>query len=147
MEIKLKRTSPNAIIPTQSHVGDAGYDLYACDIPNGKVEIAPHDTCMISTGIALAIPKGYAGLLFSRSGIATKRGIRPATAVSVLDSPYRGTIIYPAHNDSADWQTVENGERIGQLVVVPVVALTFNEVDELEETERGTGGFGSTGTK
>lgn len=147
MEIKLKRMSPNAVIPTQGHIGDAGYDLYACDIPNGKVEIAPHDTYMIHTGIAIAIPDGYAGLLFARSGMASKRGIRPANCVGLADAPYRGELIIAAHNDSSDWQTVENGERIAQLVIMPVVALTFNEVNELEKTERGTGGFGSTGTR
>lgn len=145
MEIKIKRMSPNATIPTQGHAGDAGYDLYACDIPNGKVEIAPHDTYMVNTGIALAIPDGFAGLLFPRSGLASKRGIRPANCVGLSDSPYRGPIIIACHNDSSDWQTIENGERIAQLVIVKVNELEFKEVDDLGETDRGFGGFGSTG--
>lgn len=147
MEIKIKRMSPNATIPTQGHDGDAGYDLYACDIPNGKVEIAPHDAYMIDTGIAIAVPRGYGGFILPRSGIASKRGLRPANAPGLVDFGYTGSIKCVLRNDSADWQTVENGERIAQLVIMPVTALTFIEVDELEETERGAGGFGSTGTK
>lgn len=147
MEIKIKKLSPNAVIPTQGHVGDAGYDLYACDIPGGKVVIPPHGTCKIGTGIAMAIPMGYAGLVFPRSGLSTKRGLRPANCVGLVDSPYRGQIYISAHNDSTVSQTIENGERIAQLVITPVIKAKFNEVGELDETDRGTGGFGSTGMK
>lgn len=145
MRLNIKKMNPNAILPTQGHLGDAGFDLYACDIPKGKIEIAPHDAFMVGTGVAIAIPKGYAGLILPRSGVASKRGLRPANTPGCIDHGYTGEIKVCLRNDTEDWQTIENGERLAQLVVVPFLPLEFNEVDELEETERGDGGFGSTG--
>lgn len=147
MEIKIKKLSPNATIPTQSHTGDAGYDLYACDIPGGMVEIQPHKTIKISTGLAMSFPDGYAALLLPRSGVATKRSLRPANTPGLIEGIYTGPWICAMHNDSEEVQTVTEGERIAQVIFVPVLKALFTEVDELEETERGTGGFGSTGTR
>lgn len=146
MQVNLKKVNLNAILPTQGHKGDAGYDLYACDIPNGKVEIAPHDTFMVGTGVAIAIPEGYAGLILPRSGVASKRGLRPANTPGCIDHGYTGEIKVCLRNDTSEWQAIESGERLAQLVIVPFLSVDFQEVDELDETERGAGGFGSTGT-
>lgn len=145
MKIKIKKIKENAIIPTRGSASAAGYDLYACIdkdvvIPAGK-------TVKIGTGLALALPDGCFGALFARSGLATKKGLRPANAVGVADSDYRGEYIIALHNDSNEDQVVEVGERIAQLVAIPFLYMDFMEVEDLDETDRGIGGFGSTGAK
>lgn len=144
MTINLKKTNKNATIPTQGHRADAGYDLYACLDMN--TVICPGETIKIPTGISLEIPEGYFGAIFARSGLATKQGLRPANCVGVIDSPYRGEIIVALHNDSQLPQWVYNGDRIAQISIIPVLNnIEFNVVDELSSTDRGKGGFGSTG--
>lgn len=143
ININLKKLSDNAQIPTSGSKYSAGYDLYAClDKP---VVIAPHTTQKIGTGISLALPEGYFGAVFARSGLATKQGLRPANCVGVCDADYRGEYIVAIHNDSDEERIIEPNERIAQLVVMPFLPINFSEVDELDETERGDGGFGSTG--
>ena len=110
-----------------------------------KITVSPHSTQKIGTGIAVAIPDGYFGAIFARSGLAAKSGLRPANCVGVADSDYRGEYIVALHNDTDEPKTVENGERIAQLVIMPFLSAEFNEVEELDSTERGSGGFGSTG--
>lgn len=143
--MKIKLLSDLATIPTRGSAEAAGYDLYAA-IPEGKVIIFPHETVKISTDIAMEIPKGYFGGIFPRSGISTKLGLRCANAVGAVDSDYRGPVIVALHNDSKEIRTVEHGERIAQLIILPYYNIdNFEIVDELEDTERGSGGFGSTG--
>lgn len=145
MNIEIKLLNDLAKIPTQADAGSAGYDLYAatdCDI-----QIPPHTNVMIGTGIAMAIPIGYFGGIYARSGIASKRNLRPANCTGVIDSTYRGEIKVSLHNDSPETKTVQAGERIAQLVIHKHEIANFEEVDELDETERGEGGFGSTGEK
>ena len=143
LRIDIKKLKPNAVIPTRAHPHDAGVDLYACvDTP---VTIMPHRTAKVGTGLAMAIPTGFAGLIYARSGLATKNGLRPANCTGVVDPQYRGEFIVALHNDTDSPQTIAPNERIAQLVVAPVMEAWFNEVDELEETERGEGGFGSSG--
>ena len=146
--INVKKLDNHAIIPTNGSVDAAGWDLYA-DLPEGQDEIVinPHETCKISTGIAIAIPNGYWGGIYARSGIATKKDLAPANKTGVIDSDYRGPIIVALHNHGNKVRTVEHGERIAQLVLHQITPVSFNEVSELDETERGTGGFGSTGVK
>jgi len=145
MEIKIKKLNENAIIPTRGSEQAAGYDLYAC-IPE-RILINPHKTVKIGTGLSMEIPEGYFGAIFARSGLATKQGIRPANCVGVCDSDYRGEYIVALHNDTDIPKTIIPGERIAQLVVMPYLPIEFEEVEELSETKRGEGGFGSTGTK
>lgn len=147
MKMKIKKLNENAIIPTRGSDGAAGYDLYACTLPNDKdkIDIFSGQTVMIKTGIAVAIPKGYVGLVFARSGLASKKGLAPANKVGVIDEDYRGEIMVALHNHSNQIPTIAVGERVAQLVVVPYMSLEFNEVDNLDDTERGIGGFGSTG--
>lgn len=145
MEIKIKKLNENAIIPTRGSEQAAGYDLYAC-IPE-RILINPHKTVKIGTGLSIEIPDGYFGAIFARSGLATKQGIRPANCVGVCDSDYRGEYIVALHNDTDIPKTIIPGERIAQLVVMPYLPIEFEEVEELSETKRGEGGFGSTGTK
>ena len=145
MNIEIKLLNDLAKIPTQADAGSAGYDLYAatdCDI-----QIPPHTNVMIGTGIAMAIPIGYFGGIYARSGIASKRNLRPANCTGVIDSTYRGEIKVALHNDSPETKTVQAGERIAQLVIHKYEIADFEVVDELDETERGEGGFGSTGEK
>ena len=143
MEIKVKKLSKTAKLPTRGSAYAAGYDLYA-DLDH-TVEIAPHETAMVSTGLAMEIPEGYFGAIFARSGLASKEGLRPANCVGVVDSDYRGTFMIAVHNDSEVSRAVEPGERIAQLVVLPYLPVEFRTVDALTETARGSGGFGSTG--
>lgn len=145
MTINIKKLSTDAKIPTRGSEYAAGYDLYACTYPSFTT-IHPQQCAKISTGIALEIPEGYFGAIFARSGLATKQGLRPANCVGVIDSDYRGEIMVALHNDSDGWRTVENGERIAQLVIMPFLPVEFNEVEKLEPTVRGEGGFGSTGS-
>ena len=123
----------------------AGYDLYACPADGQCVTIAPHVTAMIGTGLALAIPAGYFGGVFARSGLASKQGLRPANCVGVIDADYRGECTVALHNDTDEVRTVAPGDRIAQLVILPFLAAEFAEADALDETDRGAGGFGSTG--
>lgn len=142
-KVQIKKLKEHAIVPTNGSEKAAGHDLYACldDI----VEISGGETVKIGTGIAIAIPEGYFGAIFARSGLATKEGLRPANCVGVVDSDYRGEVIVALHNDSCMKRFVCDGQRIAQLVVMPYLPIDLYEVDELDETERGTGGFGSTG--
>ncbi len=144
MKIEITKLCENAIIPKRGSDKAAGYDLYAC-LECDSVEIAPHTTVKIGTGLAIAVPDGYFGAVFARSGLAAKEGLRPANCVGVCDSDYRGEYIVALHNDSDEIRTVKNGDRIAQLVVMPFLEVEFSEVNALSETERGAGGFGSTG--
>lgn len=144
MEIKIKKLKENAVIPVRGSAYAAGYDLYACI--DQEVRIPAGTTSKIGTGLAIAIPEGYFGAVFARSGLATKKGLRPANAVGVCDSDYRGEYIVALHNDSNEEQIVGVGERIAQLVVMPFLPVDFIEAESLDETNRGSGGFGSTGT-
>ena len=144
MKIQIKKLREDAILPTSGSKYAAGYDLYAvCD--EESVQICPHETKMIHTGLSAAIPEGYFGAIFARSGIAAKEGLRPANCVGVVDSDYRGEFMVALHNDSNEPRQITKGERIAQLVVMPYLAVEFEECDSLDETERGAGGFGHTG--
>lgn len=143
MDIKIKKVRENAIIPTRGSEQAAGYDLYACiDSP---IEIEAHCTVKINTGICIEIPHGYFGAIFPRSGIASKQGLRMANCVAVIDEDYRGEWILPIHNDGHIIKTINPKDRVAQLVVLPYKEINFLEVSELSETDRGDGGFGSTG--
>ena len=146
MELKIKKLYSDAIIPTRGSEEAAGWDLYAY-LPLGFIEIPPRSAVMIDTGIALELPKGNFGGIYARSGLACKRGLRPANCVGVIDSDYRGEIKVCLQNDSSEWQKIYNGERIAQLVIQPYTEVDLEEVNELDDTERGEGGFGSTGVK
>lgn len=143
MKILFKKLREDAAAPARGSAEAAGYDLRACmDAP---VVIAPGETAMIGTGLSVAVPEGYFGAVFARSGLASKQGLRPANCVGVCDSDYRGEYTVAMHNDSALPREIKPGERIAQLVVIPYLALEFEEAEELDETARGAGGFGSTG--
>jgi dUTP pyrophosphatase len=145
MQVKIKKLDPRAKLPTYGTEFSAGADLYnmeGCDLV-----IKPHSTVMVKLGFAIEIPEGYAGLVFARSGLASKRGIAPANKVGVVDSDYRGECMVALHNHTESEVTVEGGERIAQLCIVPFLKAEFCEAEELSETERGGGGFGSTGKK
>lgn len=144
-KIEIKKLNDNAIIPTYGSIDAAGADLYACIEETNT--IMPHETKLIKTGIAMAIPKGLVGLVFARSGLASKRGLAPANKVGVIDADYRGEIMVALHNHTEIEQTIEKNERIAQIAFVPYIKGNFMEVNELSETIRGEGGFGSTGTK
>lgn len=143
MTINIKKLKDNAKIPTRGSEYAAGYDLYACI--DERVKIAAHSTQKIGTGLAVELPEGFFGAIFARSGLATNKGLRPANCVGVCDSDYRGEYIVALHNDTDESVMVNPGDRIAQLVVMPFLPVEFNEVDELDETVRGNGGFGSTG--
>ena len=143
--INIKLLNDLAKVPTRGSEYAAGYDLYAAI--SSPIEIEPHSTVKIGTGIAIELMQGTFGAIFARSGLATKKGLRPANCVGVCDSDYRGEYIVAVHNDSDQVMTIESGERIAQLVILPFIPVTFNIVDELSDTVRGAGGFGSTGTK
>ena len=144
--VRTKKLCENAVLPKYGTEFAAGADLYAC-MDAEAVTLAPGETKLIRTGIALEIPAGYAGFVFARSGLASKRGLAPANKVGVIDSDYRGELMVALHNHSRIPQSVENGERIAQTVILPYLAVDFIESDTLDDTERGDGGFGSTGTK
>jgi dUTP pyrophosphatase len=145
MRVAIKRLNDLAKMPTQGSDYAAGYDLYAAT--SYDITIQPHQTVKIGTGLAMAIPEMRFGAIFARSGIATKQGLRPANCVGVIDSDYRGEVIVALHNDSDIEQVIPAGSRIAQLVIMDYNKVYFNEVNELDATERGEGGFGSTGTK
>ena len=143
VKIRCRKVSEFARIPTRGSEAAAGYDLYAA-LPE-PVRIAPHETVRIDTGLQFEIPDGYFAAIYARSGIAAREGLRPANCTGVCDSDYRGNYIVALHNDSDKTRTVEPGERIAQMVVMPYLPVFFEESDSLTETERGAGGFGSTG--
>lgn len=141
--ICVKKLSPNAILPTYGSAEAAGADLYAClDAP---VTVAPGQTAWIPTGLALEVPHGCAGLIYARSSLGVKRGLAPANKVGVIDSDYRGEIRVVLLNHGKQPQTIEHGERIAQFIITPVLTPDYKEVEELTDTQRGAGGFGSTG--
>ena len=141
--IPIKKLREGAIFPTYATAQSAGADLYAClEVP---VTLGPGETKMIPLGYSMAIPEGSVGLIFARSGLASKRDLAPANKVGVVDADYRGEWWIPLHNHGSEPQTVQPGERIAQLVIVPCLTAAFTEVDVLDETARGAGGFGSTG--
>ena len=144
VQISVRKLREGAKMPMSGSAQAAGYDLYACT-GNGITVIAPHTPAMIGTGLAAAVPEGYFGALFARSGLAAKQGLRPANCVGVLDSDYRGEIIIALHNDTDEERSVEDGERIAQLVILPYLAVSFTQTQELDQTQRGAGGFGHTG--
>lgn len=146
MTLNFRKINENTTTPVRGTEYSAGLDLYA-DIDKETVTIEPNETLMVGTGICVEIPDGYFGAVFARSGIAFKRGLRPANCVGVIDSDYRGEIKVALHNDSALPQTIANGERIAQLVITPYVKVELKEVDILNDSDRGAGGFGSTGRK
>jgi dUTP pyrophosphatase len=143
MKINIKRLTETAIIPERGSMYAAGYDLFA-DLKESVV-IKPHETLFIPTGIAIEIPEGYFGGIFARSGLASKEGLRPANCVGVVDSDYRGEVKVALHNDSDVARYVEVGQKVAQMVIIPFLTVDFEEVGELNNTERGVGGFGSTG--
>jgi dUTP pyrophosphatase len=143
--INIKKLNEKAILPTYGSEYAAGADLYAC--MDNEIIINPGETVMIHTGLAMEIPVGYAGLIYARSGLASKKGLAPANKVGVVDPDYRGEFMVALHNHSLSPATVLPGERIAQLVITPYITASFNEVDELDSTTRGEGGFGSTGRK
>ena len=142
-QVKIMKLKPDAILPTHGSAGAAGWDLYA----NRAATIYPGDKEMIGTGLAMAIPFGYEGEIRPRSGMACKKGLRPANTPGTIDCDYRGEIIVCLHNDSPFPQTIEKGDRIAQILFKEVPQFELIEVDELDETERSDGGFGSTGEK
>lgn len=143
MKVRIKKLSDKAIIPTFGSAGSAGGDLYSAE--ENQVIIAPNQTVLIGTGLAVEIPDGYVGLVYARSGLATKSGLAPANKVGVIDSDYRGEIKVALHNHSSEIRTVSQGERIAQMVIAPYLKVEYEEVDDLSDTARGGGGFGSTG--
>ena len=146
MEVKVKKLHPAATIPTFGSDEAAGCDLYAnLAEEGGMLVIRPGTKRFVKTGIAMAIPKGYGGFLYASSGLACKQGLRPANCVGVIDSDYRGELIVALYNDAMEERTVSHGDRIAQLVIAPYLRPTFVETEELDNTERGTGGFGHTG--
>lgn len=143
MEISVKRLRENAKMPTFGTDQAAGADLYAC--LDGEVTVAPGQTAFIPTGLSMAIPDGFVGLVFARSGLACKSDLAPANKVGVIDSDYRGEFLVALHNHGGEIRTVSSGERIAQLLIMPVAHPSYRETDTLPETQRGAGGFGSTG--
>lgn len=145
MEIKVKKLFNDAEVPTYGSISSAGMDLYAHLGEHEMLLIEPHETVKVGTGIAIEPPVGYFGAVFARSGLATKQGLRPANCVGVCDWDYRGEYIVALHNDSEEEREIRNGDRIAQLVFLPYITGEIKVVDDLSLTDRGDGGFGSTG--
>ena len=144
--VRVKKLNEKAILPKYGSLCAAGADWYA--LTEGEtVTFAPGETKLIHTGIAMEIPTGYVGLIYARSSTASKRGLAPANKVGVIDSDYRGELMVALHNHSTVTQQIDDEERIAQLVIAPYLTVDFVEADELDDTERGAGGFGSTGKK
>jgi dUTP pyrophosphatase len=146
LKVRIKKLDENAKLPTRGSSSAAGYDLYSLN----SVVLGQGETALVHTGLAVEIPEGYFGAIYARSGLATKRGIRPANCVGVIDSDYRGEILVALHSDNIyenkmDTEIIEEGERIAQLVIQNYEQIDFEEVDDLSDTSRGGGGFGSTG--
>ena len=144
-KIAVKKLDERAVLPTYGSEFAAGADLYA--LTDGEVVFEPNETKLIRTGLAMEIPEGYAGLIYARSGLASKRGLAPANKVGVVDADYRGEVMVALHNHSGVEQKIAAGERIAQLVVAPFLKAEYFQAEELSDTVRGVGGFGSTGTK
>ena len=144
-DLRIKKLRDNAQMPTYGSEFAAGADMYAAI--DEAVTVEPGETKLIPTGLAFEIPEGYAGFVYARSGLASKRGLAPANKVGVIDADYRGEVMVALHNHSKDPQTVEAGERIAQMIIAPFVAVNYVFSDELDDTVRGEGGFGSTGRK
>ena len=144
-KINFKKLDERATVPTYGSKFSAGADLYA--VTDEDITIEPGQTQLIHTFISMEIPEGYGGFVFARSGLASKKGLAPANKVGVVDADYRGEIMVALHNHSSQSQTVSNGERIAQIVIMPFISAEFIECDNLSDTARGNGGFGSTGTK
>lgn len=143
MNVAVKKLKEKAILPTYGSAQAAGADLYAC--LDADLTIAPGETAFVPTGLAMELPAGYVGLIYARSGLACKRDLAPANKVGVIDSDYRGEFIVALHNHGKNPQTISHGERVAQLVITPVLNVSFMEAEELSDTQRATGGFGSTG--
>lgn len=143
--VSVKLLDPRAKLPAYGSPDAAGADLYA--LTDGPVTIAPGQTVLVHTGLALAIPKGYVGLVYARSGLAAKEGLAPANKVGVIDADYRGELMVALYNQSGVNRVVDSGDRIAQLVITPYLTAQFTPADELDDTRRGAGGFGSTGSK
>ena len=141
--VAIKRLDPRAKLPAYGSPDAAGADLYA--LTDGPVTVEPGQTVLIRTGLALAIPRGYVGLVYARSGLATRQGLAPANKVGVIDADYRGELMVSLYNHSGEPRTVECGDRVAQLVIAPYLTAQFQETEELDDTARGAGGFGSTG--
>ena len=144
-DVRIKKLRENAVVPTYGSEFAAGADLYAA--VEESVTIAPSETKLIPTGIAMEIPVGYAGFIYARSGLASKKGLAPANKVGVVDADYRGEVMVALHNHGTVEQTIEAGERIAQMVIAPFITANFIVSETLEDTVRGAGGFGSTGSK
>lgn len=144
IDLKIKKLNEKAVLPSYGSASAAGADLYSCE---DEITVAPGETKLVHTGLAMQIPEGCVGLIYARSGIATKRGLAPANKVGVIDSDYRGEIMVSIFNHSSAPQTIAAGERVAQMVITPYLTVNFTEADELDDTDRGAGGFGSTGTK
>ena len=144
IKVNIKKTMEDAILPTYGSEYAAGADLYSC---SDKTEIAAGETVLMHTGVAIELPVGYVGLVYARSGLASKRGLAPANKVGVIDCDYRGEVTVALHNHSNEAQTVAVGERVAQMVIAPYFTADFELCDELSDTVRGEGGFGSTGRK
>ena len=143
--VSVKRLDPRAKLPAYGSADAAGADLYA--ITDGPVTIGPGETVLVHTGLAFASPRGYVGLVYARSGLATKQGLAPANKVGVIDADYRGELMVSLYNHSGEARTVNDGDRIAQMVITPYLTADFQPADELDDTARGSGGFGSTGSK
>lgn len=143
IDVKFVKLKPDAKVPTKGSVCAAGYDLCACT--GGITTIPPHGTAKIGTGLAIQPPAGYWGAILARSGLATKQGLRPANCLGMCDEDYTGEYIVALHNDTNMEQTIHHGDRIAQLTFIPYLNVNFEEAESLDETERGSGGFGSTG--
>lgn len=145
MKVRIKKLNERAVVPTYGSAGSAGGDLYSAE--ENDITVAPGQTVFIGTGLAVEIPEGLVGLVYARSGLACKKGLAPANKVGVIDSDYRGEIKVALYNHGKEAQTVAKGERIAQLVIAPFVFAEYEETDDLSDTARGEGGFGSTGRK
>lgn len=145
MKVSIKKLHPDAVLPTYGSEFSAGADLYA--LTDEELVFQPGETKLVKTGLAMEIPEGYAGLIYARSGLASKRGLAPANKVGVVDSDYRGEVMVALHNHSTMEQRVAPKERIAQLVIAPFLKAEFAVCEELGDTARGAGGFGSTGSK
>ena len=143
-KVNVKQLRHGAVLPSYGSAFAAGCDLYAC-LEQGEVSVAPGQTVMIPTGWAMEIPEGYAGLIYARSGLACKSGLAPANKVGVVDSDYRGEVCVALHNHGSESRTVRSGDRIAQMVITPYLTADFALSEELQDTQRGAGGFGSTG--
>lgn len=143
--VSVKRLDSRAKLPAYGSADAAGADLYV--LTDGPVAIAPGETALFHTGLAVAVPQGYVGLVCARSGLSCKRGLAPANKVGVIDADYRGEIMIFLHNHSGESQVVEDGDRVAQLMIVPYLTAQFIPAEELDDTGRGAGGFGSTGSR